>query len=157
MALVTIGGTFSIPSFSSGEPAAGLTFDYYEGISNSLNTSFLSVSPFLGLSQKIGSKTTMHLSGQYNHVFSGSEEREVEKDWAVTATSIYSGLDYNLSEELKLLSEIGYDFTFKGYRIGGGLLFGWNDLRFRLAVSYYSPLNNGNEFQYPAGLWSRIK
>jgi hypothetical protein len=68
------------------------------------------------------------------------------------------GFDHDISYKTKLLAEYGYDFTFKGMRYGGGVLFGWENFRLKMGVSYFGPANSRNGYTWPIiGLWWRFK
>ncbi len=116
-------------------------------------------SPYLVLSKKVGSKTTFHLSGKYS--FANVDLEYFESNGMASGTDIMAGLDYNLSHKTKLLAETGYDMSYKGFRVAGAVLFGWENFRLKLGVSYFKPDNTltGNDISYTApvvGFWWRF-
>jgi len=47
--------------------------------------------------------------------------------------------------------------TFDGFRVGGGVLFGWDTFRIKLGVKYYNPEGEAKNFTFPViGLWWRF-
>ncbi len=124
-----------------------------------LDASFTSISPYIALTNKVGEKTLLHLSGQISF-FSGDadiDDAEVEAESSSTGTSFTAGLEHSYSNKTKFLFDAGYDMTFEGLKMGGGVLFGWTKFRLKLGISYYKP-KDVDDFTFPnVGLWWRFK
>lgn len=119
--------------------------------------SFTSLSPYLALSREVGANTSLHLTGHYSYFSGDADIEETEAEWSSSGTSVSGGLEYSFSRRTKFLLETGYDFTFEGYRLGGGVLFGWEKFRLKLGVGYYHPEGSGAGFTFPViGLWWRF-
>lgn len=100
---------------------------------------FTSFSPYAAFSTKVSKNTFLHLGGQYS-TFSGPEEIEDAMAIATSrGTSAYLGIEHSYSHKTKFLAETGYDFTFKGFRIGGAVFWGWKYFRLKLGVNYFKP------------------
>jgi len=136
--------------------AAGIDFAYFNLKVFEADSNFTSFSPYVTISPKISEKTTLHLGGRYS-VFSGDDDIEdAEASSTSKGTSFSVGLEYSLSHKTKFLTEGGYDFTFKGFRLGGAVLFGWEKFRLKLGVTYFDP-ENMSGFTFPViGLWWRF-
>jgi len=69
-----------------------------------------------------------------------------------------AGIEYSISHKTRLLAETGYDLTYRGMRLGGAVLFGWENFRLKLGVSYFAPENSNQSYTLPIiGLWWRFK
>ncbi len=120
--------------------------------------SFTSLSPYLALTPKIGEKINLHLAGQYSYFSSEADIEEAEVKWTSKGTSVSAGMEYIMSHKTRFLAEASYDTTFKGFRLGGGVLFGWEKFRLKLGVGYYNPEGANGGFTLPLiGLWWRFK
>lgn len=109
---------------------------------------FTSFSPFAAFSTKVSKNTFLHIGGQYSY-FSGPEEIGDALAIATSVgTSAYLGIEHSYSHKTKFLAEIGYDFTFEGFRIGGAVLWGWKYFRLKLGVNYFKPKCTGG-FIFP--------
>lgn len=119
-------------------------------------TGFTSLSPYIAISPRLSNRTTLHIGGQYSY-FSGSADIEdAEVSEVAKGTSFFTGLEYSFSRKTKFLTEAGYDTTFKGLRLGGAVLWGWEKFRLKLGVNYFNPENSGS-FTFPViGLWWRF-
>jgi len=136
--------------------SAGLDFRRLdlEKFTNGEEIGFNTFSPYLAFSKKVNNKTTLHFSGKYT--YSNVEVGDFVANSSASGSEIMAGLDYSLSNKTKLLAETGYDMTFKGLRIGGGVLFGWESFRLKLGVSYFNPENTVG-FTLPViGFWWRF-
>ncbi len=120
--------------------------------------SFTSLSPYLSYSQKVGTNTSLHLGGKFSYFTGESDIDSAKAESTSTGTSFYGGLEYSLSNKTKFLTEAGYDITFGGLKLGGGVLFGWEKFRLKLGVTYYNPEDVDGGFTLPViGLWWRFK
>lgn len=118
---------------------------------------FTSLSPYLSFSRNLTENTDLHLAGQLTHFSADVEIEDAEVEWSSTGTSVSGGLEYSLTHRTKFLAETGYDFTFEGLRVGGGVLFGWEKFRLKLGVGYYNPKGVSGGFTLPViGLWWRF-
>jgi len=141
--------------------ATGIRVDYFnldvfvdddEG-----EASFTFLSPYIVISPKLSPKTTLHIGGQYSYISGEAEIDDAEAKASSSGTRVYTGLEYSFSHKTKFLAEGGYDITFEGFSIGGGVLFGWEKFRLKLGVTYYNPKDT-NGFTLPnIGLWWRFK
>jgi hypothetical protein len=119
--------------------------------------SFTSLSPYLSFSRNLTGNTDLHLAGQLTHFSGDVDIEDAEVEWSSTGTSVSGGLEYSLTHKTKFLAEGGYDFTFEGFRVGGGVLFGWEKFRLKLGVGYYNPKDVSGGFTLPViGLWWRF-
>ncbi|MFX0198189.1 MAG: hypothetical protein ACFFCW_18890 [Candidatus Hodarchaeota archaeon] len=145
-----------LPSHNQLGFAAGIDFAYFNLKVFEANSNFISFSPYVAISPKISEKTTLHLGGRYS-VFSGDDDIEdAEASSTSKGTSFSVGFEYSLSRKTKFLTEGGYDFTFRGFRLGGAVLFGWEKFRVKLGVTYFDP-ENMSGFAFPViGLWRRF-
>ncbi len=122
------------------------------------DASFTSLSPYLSYSQKLGTNISLHLTGKFSSFSGESDIEDAKAESTSTGTSFYRGLEYSLSHKTKFLTEASYDITFKGFRLGGGVLFGWEKFRLKLGVTYYNPEGANGGFTLPViGLWWRFK
>ncbi|HEX9902378.1 MAG TPA: hypothetical protein VGB72_05905 [Acidobacteriota bacterium] len=137
--------------------AAGVKFNYLSLDESQQQTGFLSYSPYFAVSSKVSERLTLHLSGQWS---SFSSEVDIEADSVrehLQGTSLAMGLTYSLSGRTKMLAEAGYDATFRGPRLAGAVLFGWETFRLKLGVTWIR-LEGGCDFTLPViGLWWRFK
>jgi len=137
--------------------AAGARFDYLNlhGFTN--QTEFLATSPYISLSSKVNDRLTLHLSGQWSFFSSDVDAVQDAVREHVSGTSVLAGLEYDVSPRTKMLAEAGYDATFRGPRLGGAVLFGWETFRLKLGVTWVR-LEGGFDFAMPViGLWWRFK
>ncbi len=137
--------------------AAGAKFDYLSSSGLPDHTEFLSTSPYLAVSSRISSRLSLHLCGQWSF-FSSDEDaiQDVVRE-RIQGTSVLAGLEYDVSPRTKMLAEAGYDATFRGPRLGGAVLFGWETFRLKLGVTWIR-LEEGFHFAMPViGLWWRFK
>ena len=120
-------------------------------------TDFNVISPFVSLSTKMGTNTDVHFAGRYSYISSDEDIDEFESGSSTSGTTVLAGIEHSMSHKTKLLLDVGYDFTFEGLRIGGGVLFGWTKFRLKLGVGYYGP-KDSDAFTIPViGLWWRFK
>ncbi len=99
----------------------------------------------------------MHLQAQYSYFSGESDIEDAEAKSTSAGTSVSAGLEYSFSQKTKFLAEGGYDVTFEGFRLGGGVLFGWEKFRLKLGVGYYNPEGVNEGFTLPViGLWWRF-
>lgn len=122
---------------------------------------FTSLSPYAVYTTKMGESTNLHLGGQYS-TFSGEADiDDAEASETSSGTSLFAGVEYSFSHKTKFLAEGGYDLTFEGFRIGGAVLFGWENFRLKLGVNYFSVTDGNNDrigFTFPViGLWWRFE
>ena len=138
--------------------STGIDFGHFDLDVLDVETSFTSLSPYLAFSRNVGKNTNLHLAGQYTYFSSESDIQDAEAKWTSTGTSGFAGLEYSLSQKTKFLGEASYDATFEGFRVGGGVLFGWEKFRLKLGVSYYNPEGVEGGFTLPIiGLWWRFR
>jgi opacity protein-like surface antigen len=137
--------------------AAGVKFDYLNLAAAHNQTGFLSTSPYLALSSKVNDRLILHLSGQLSS-FSSDVDLEDDPIWEhLRGTSLIAGLEYSVSHRSKILAEAGYDATFRGPRLAGAVLFGWETFRLKLGVTWIR-LEGICDFAMPIiGLWWRFK
>jgi opacity protein-like surface antigen len=137
--------------------AAGIKFDYLSLNTSYDQTGFLSASLYLALSSRVNDRLTLHLSGQSSTFSSDVDITEDALREHLRGTSLMAGLDYSVSSRTKMLAEAGYDATFRGPRLGGAVLFGWETFRLKLGVTWIR-LEDGGSFALPViGLWWRFK
>jgi hypothetical protein len=137
--------------------AVGVDVNSFDAVVFGVDASFFSVSPYAVFTTRIGPKTALHLGGQYSFFSSDDDIEDSETKATSSGTSVNAGIEHSITYKTKLLFEGGYDVTFEGYKVGGGILFGWESFRLKLGVSYFKP--SGNEgFTMPViGLWWRFK
>jgi hypothetical protein len=120
-------------------------------------TGFTSVSPYASFSTRVGTNTLLHLGGSYSVFTSDKDIEDAKVESSSSGTSLYTGLEYSFSHKTKFLAEGGYDITFEGFRVGGGVLFGWTKFRLKLGVNYFKP-KDVSVFTFPViGLWWRFE
>lgn len=137
--------------------ASGISFGHFNLDVLSVETSFTSLSPYLAFTRSVGANTNLHLQAQYSYFSAESDIEDAKAKSTSTGSSVYAGLEYSLSHKTKFLGEGSYDMTFEGFRVGGGVLFGWEKFRLKLGVSYYHPEGVDGGFTLPIiGLWWRF-
>ena len=100
----------------------------------------------------------LHLAGKYSYFSTEKDIDDYEAESTSSGTEIMAGLEYSMSSRTKLLTEAGYDLTFEGWKMGCGVLFGWEKFRLKLGVGYFAPENTHKTFTMPViGLWWRFK
>lgn len=136
--------------------AAGFKFHRFDLDVYGIDTEFNSFSPFAAFSTKVSRNTSLHLGGQYSYFSSKVEIEDAKVESTSEGTSAYLGIEHSFSYKTKFLAEVGYDFTFKGFRVGGAVLFGWEKFRLKLGVNYFSP-EDSQGFIFPViSLWWRF-
>jgi hypothetical protein len=105
----------------------------------------------------MGQKTRLHFSANYTNFSGSSNINDAENlNTSISGTSIAAGVEHSLSNKTKFLGDVGYDLEFKGVRVGGGVLFGWETFRLKLGIQYFAPKGySGYVFPY-VGLWWRF-
>jgi hypothetical protein len=137
--------------------AAGFGVDRFEWDVDDEGARFTSLSPFLAVTRKVHETTNLHLGGKYSYFDSEVEVEDVEVEALSSGSTLFTGLEYSLSNRTKFLAEADYDMTFDGFRVGGGVLFGWDTFRIKLGVKYYNPEGDTKNFTFPViGLWWRF-
>ncbi len=122
-----------------------------------VEASFTSLSPYFVYTRTVGTNTKLHLQAQYSYFSGESDIEDAEAKSTSAGTSVSAGLEYSFSQKTKFLAEGGYDVTFEGFRLGGGVLFGWEKFRLKLGVGYYNPEGVNEGFTLPViGLWWRF-
>ena len=118
---------------------------------------FTTLAPYLAFSTKVSQRTAVHIAAQLSHFSGDIDISDTEVESYSSGTSLFGGLEHTVSAKTKFLADIGYDATFKGARLGGAVLFGWETFRLKLGVSYFSP-KNSPAFTLPViGLWWRFR
>ncbi|MFQ5485286.1 MAG: hypothetical protein ACE5DO_08135, partial [Desulfobacterales bacterium] len=117
---------------------------------------FTTWSPFLAFSNKIGENTLLHLSGKLSFFSSDSDIDDADAESSSSGTSVFAGLEYSFSKKTKFLADVGYDITFEGLRLGGGVLFGWEKFRLKLGGGYFDPEGMDSITFLVIGLWWRF-
>lgn len=140
----------------TGALAAGVSLHRFDLKVWGADSNFTSVTPLLAYTLKLTPKTNLHLGGQYSF-FSGPEEiEEAEAKATSSGSSANLGIEYGFSNRTRFLAETGYDFTFKGMRLGGAVLWGWKNFRLKLGVNYFNP-KNAKSYIFPViSLWWRF-
>ncbi len=135
-----------------------LHFDLSPLVGGDDDVAFNSIAPFAAISAVIDPKLSLHLSGRYCHFDSHADIDEYEAEYTTSGTMFMAGLEYSLSNRTKFMGDVGYDFSFDGYRFGGGVLFGWEKFRLKLGVNYYNPESASGGYTMPViGLWWRFQ
>jgi len=136
--------------------SAGLNIDHFNLKVFGVKEGFTSYAPYVAISPEVSETLRMHV-GLRLAMFSGNKDiRDSELTATVRGTSVFTGLEYSLSNKTKFLAEGGYDTTFNGPRLGGAVLFGWKTFRLKLGVQYFKPEDH-NGFTMPLiGLWWRF-
>ncbi len=119
--------------------------------------SFTVFSPYASFTRKIGDKTNIHIAGNYSFFISDADIDDAEAESSSFGTSVSGGIEYSYSNKTKFLADIGYDATFEGLRLGGGVLFGWTKFRLKLGVAYFNPAGGGDFTLPQIGLWWRFR
>jgi hypothetical protein len=99
---------------------------------------FTMVSPYVAFTTQLDEKVKLHFRGKYALFSSNADVNDVEPSSTTQGTTLSTGIEYSLSHKTKFLTDAGYDFTFDGFRIGGGFLFGWERFRLKLGVNLFS-------------------
>jgi hypothetical protein len=136
--------------------AAGLDMNYINLKVYGEDTGFTAFSPYIALSPKLSDKTTLHFSGRYSFFHGDTDITDADVEAVSIGTSFSTGIEHSLSPKTKFLTEAGYDATFKGFRMGGAVLFGGKKFRLKLGINYFKPKGTGG-FTIPViGLWWRF-
>ncbi len=136
--------------------AAGLAWESFSVDVAGIENRYTSLSPYVAVSPRVSEKTTFHFVGRYSFFTSHPDLRLAESSANAAGTSISAGLDFSLSNRMKLQCEAGYDTTFEAYRSGAAVLFGWERFRLSLGVSYRTPRHSPAGAQLMVGLWWRF-
>jgi hypothetical protein len=132
-------------------------FDLSPLVSGDNDVTFNSIAPFAAISAVIDPRLSLHLSGRYSYFDSHADIDDYEAEYTTSGTMFMAGLEYSLSNRTKFMGDVGYDFSFSGYRFGGGVLFGWEKFRLKLGVNYYNPESASGGYTMPViGLWWRF-
>jgi hypothetical protein len=132
-------------------------FDLSPLVSGDDDVSFDAIAPFASISAVIDPRLSLHLSGRYSHFDSHADIDDYEAEYTTSGTMFMAGLEYSMSNRTKFITDVGYDFSFDGYRFGGGVLFGWEKFRLKLGVNYYNPESASGGYTMPViGLWWRF-
>ncbi len=146
----------SLAETSTTAVAAGVDFGHFNLDVFDSETSFTSYSPYLVLTNYLGPSTNLHVGGRYSKFEADVEIEDAEVEAITSGTSLSGGIEYSLSHKTKFLGEVGYDLTFEGMRIGGGVLFGWQKLRIKLGVQYFNPQGSDGLTWPVLGIWWRF-
>jgi hypothetical protein len=107
---------------------------------------FRSLAPYVTISPRIGPNTVAHLSGRLGLYESTDSDRSVE-DAEISVLNIgrmlSAGIEHGMSDRTKLIADVGYDDTFKTWRMSGGALFGWQTFRLKMGLHYIPDENDG--------------
>ncbi len=119
---------------------------------------FTALAPYASFSTRLSESTMAHIGGQYAHWTAEDDNTDIddaEATGSASGTSFFAGIEHNLSNRTKVLLDGGYDATFEGARISGAFLFGWQQFRLKLGLSYFTA---GDGFTFPLiGLWWRFE
>jgi hypothetical protein len=136
--------------------AAGFSIKYFNLDVFGAEENFIALSPYVVVSPRIGSKTLLHIGGQYVSFSSDANIDDAEIESTTDGTRLFLGLEQSISNKTKFLVEGGYDIDFEGFTIGGAVLFGWKSFRLKLGVTIYNP-KDFETFTLPIiGLWWRF-
>ncbi len=153
----TLNVKISLLDLEDGALATGIELGNFNTRVHSITRAFSSISPYLAYSKKIGEKTNFHVTGQLSYFASEYDINDADVKSTSTGTSIGVGLEYSRSNKTKFLAETGYDITYHGMRLGGGVLWGWSKFRFKLGLAYFRPEAVRRGFVSPKiGLWWRF-
>ncbi len=144
----------STSAFGVGVDLLHFSLDIFDGNNDE---SFTVFSPYASFTNNIGDKTSVHISGQYSFFASDADIDDAEAESSSLGTSVSGGIEYSFSGKTKFLADIGYDATFEGLRLGGGVLFGWTKFRLKLGVAYFNPAGVGDFTLPQIGLWWRFR
>jgi len=116
---------------------------------------FLQISPYIAGSVRVDENTLWHIGGRYSHFEEDTIDIEdVEVTATTSGTALHTGIEHAYSNRTKFLADIAYDTTFEGVRAGGAVLFGWDNFRLKLGLSYFTAEDG---FTWPiVGLWWRF-
>ncbi|MBN1481916.1 hypothetical protein EH223_06205 [candidate division KSB1 bacterium] len=121
------------------------------------DATYISWYPFIAYSRPLSPTTQFHASLNLSAFMGddGVQDAEPQDFWR--GTSADAGVEYSYSNRTKFLLDGGYDFTFRGARVGGAVLWGWKTFRLKLGVAYYNPKGRTNAFISPIlGFWWRF-
>jgi hypothetical protein len=140
-----------------GLSAYRLSLDLKDSDGNS-DFGFTALAPYASFSTRLTESTMAHIGGQYAHFTAENDDIDIgdaEATGSATGTSFFAGIEYSMSNRTKVLLDGGYDTTFKGSRVSGAFLFGWETFRLKLGLSYFTA---GDGFTFPLiGLWWRFE
>lgn len=136
--------------------AAGIGLDSFSLKVFGADAGFTSYTPYLAVSPRISDDLKIHFSARYALFKSSMDIEDSELTSTVEGTSVSAGLEYSFSNKTKFLAETGYDTTFKGVRMSGSVLFGWESFRLNLGVKYFRPENHRGFTMPVIGLWWRF-
>lgn len=139
--------------------SVGFSFHRFDLSVFGSDTAFTSFSPFASFSTKISKNTLLHLGAQYSS-FSGDGDAEIGDavvEEGSEGTSVSLGIEHRFSKKTRFLAETGYDVTFKGFRAGAAVLWGWKSFRLKLGGRYYKPKDHDAFISPVIGLWWRFK
>jgi len=136
--------------------AAGLNWSSLKLTASGKKESFSSLSPYLAASARISARTTLHLGARYTRFFGETDIKKTEYDAKADGSTVYSGLDLDISEKTKFLVEFGYDMTFQALRSGAGFLFAGRSIRCKLGFQYFQQQNNKGFTRSIIQIWWRL-
>jgi len=137
--------------------ALGVDLAQFYTTSKGRTNAFVSRSPYISYTTRIGEATNLHLGGRFSFITNDDKLDDSQKKAMALGTSLAAGIDYSSSNKTKFLAELGYDFTFERYRLGGGVLWGWKTFRLKLGLNYFSAKDKDNGYIFPVlGLWWRF-
>ncbi len=121
-------------------------------------TAFTSFTPFASFSTKISKNTLVHLGAQYSSFSGDVDIEDAVTEAASEGTSVSLGIEHRFSRKTRFLAETGYDSTFKGFRVGAAVLWGWKSFRLKLGGRYFKPKGIDEGFISPViSIWWRFK
>jgi hypothetical protein len=136
--------------------AAGLDWQSFELNVAGAETDFTGLSPFLAVSTRLSSATTLHLYGQTFRFFGNADVKNAAWESDVVGTWAGGGFDLSLSRGTKFLAEGGYDFTFDVTRTAAAFLFGGRTIRLKLGLQYFRPGRDDGFTKVVLALWWRF-
>jgi len=143
-------------ALSLGVNFGSLNLDKYDdGDGNEEEVDFFQVSPYIAGSVRVDENTLWHIGGRYSHFEADTVDvDDVQVTSTASGTNIHTGIEHSYSNRTKFLADIAYDTTFEGVRVGGAVLFGWDNFRLKLGLSYFTA-EDGYAFPI-VGLWWRF-
>jgi len=151
-----VNAKFSFFKTENNALALGLSLHHFDLPVFDADEQFTAFSPYISYSSRIGEKTMLHIGGQYSHYSGDFDIGDAKASITSAGSSASLGVEYDLGKNSKAMAETGYDLTFKGFRVGGALLFGWTSFRLKLGVNYFAPNGDNNYIMPVIGLWWRF-
>ncbi|MBN2013412.1 hypothetical protein JW960_29040 [candidate division KSB1 bacterium] len=140
--------------------AAGFDFQryYLEVDAIAEHEAKITFAPYVAASKPINETRQFHASFQVcNRSSRLPDLNQLNYNPVCKSSFIAVGVEEKLHNHIKILSEIGHDFTYHGIKFAGSALVGWQRLRVKAGLGYFKNLNNDKgKVLVVLGMWWRF-